>query len=162
VLKKRLKFRSKWAVLYEDLNPKHTVNLWYNIFFITRRLLYVETSFTFEQFPCQQIQILLYMNLFNNIYIQGVKPMKSLVLNKLEIYNDILVFYVTLHFFFFTDLVPDLETQYLYGYSCICLVGLGIFFDLLYIFGKNFLILRLILIKYFRLLKQMIKKYFRK
>jgi len=86
--------------------------------------------------------------------------MKSPLLNNLEIYNDILVFYVTLHFFLFTDFVPEAETQYIIGYSCIGMIGLGMFVDIFFIFWQNILVLRLIIIKYWNLFLWILKKKF--
>jgi len=47
-------------------------------------------------------------------------------MNSFEFFNDICVFLITQHFLLFTDIVPDSETQFLIGFSCIGLTALCI------------------------------------
>ena len=52
-LRKRKTFRRKWQSLYEDLRPNSKAALFFNLLFVLRRLIYVETAFSLNLLPCQ-------------------------------------------------------------------------------------------------------------
>jgi len=106
-LRKRKTFRRKWYLLYEDIKPKSKIALLFNVFFVVRRMIYVETAFSLNDHPCQQFQILMLMNLIMQVFLGNFRPLITRKMNKMEIYNDLIVYIVTFHFFLFTDFVPD-------------------------------------------------------
>ena len=59
------------------------------------------------------------MNLLTQIFIGSLKPLKGRRENRFEFFNDISVYLVTYHFMFFSDFIPEQETQFQIGWSCI-------------------------------------------
>jgi hypothetical protein len=127
---KKKTFRRRWLSLYEELNVKKKVSLGFNLFFVFRRIIYVQTGFMLSNYPSQQLQVLLLMNLFNQIYIGNYTPMISRSRNRFEFFNDICVYLVTCHFLFFSDFVDNQELQYLIGFSCIGFIALNIMINM--------------------------------
>jgi hypothetical protein len=60
----------------------------------------------------------MFSNLMVTIYL-GIRPMKTLFLNRLEFFNEMAVSIVTYHYLFFTSWVYDADLTYLLGWSCI-------------------------------------------
>ena len=75
------KFRSRWYALFEHLDSENHNNLWFNVLFCARRMIYVEIAFSLNMHPCQQIQILLLMNIMFSIFVGNNRPMKHKVIN---------------------------------------------------------------------------------
>lgn len=54
-LNRRKTFRRRWLTLYEDLKCQDKLSLSYNLFFVFRRMVYVQIAFMLSDVPCQQI-----------------------------------------------------------------------------------------------------------
>ena len=93
------------------------------------------------------------MNLLFTNFIGNFKPFRLPLFNKFEIFNDTIVYIVTFHFMFFTDIVPEPDTQFNIGYSCIFFVSLGLVANMSIIIGNAIRFIKLVSIKYYRLLK---------
>ena len=75
VLTDGIKIHSKWhAVFY--------------FFFILRRIVYVLVYFLLSNYPTFQIQIISFCNLAQLIYLGNVKPLDSVLRNRLELSNE--------------------------------------------------------------------------
>ena len=95
---KMKKFKREWSHLYAPLKYKRRVNLLFNIFFVLRRMIFVEIAFSMGNFPSQQIQILLFMCLFSSIYVGNFSPLRGRSNNRYDQFNEFTVYVVTIHF----------------------------------------------------------------
>ena len=75
-------------------------------------------------------------------------------MSRITLFNDLTVYIVTLHFLLFTDFVPEYETQYVIGFSCIGFTCLCIFLNMFEILLKILNVIKLYLIKYFKIYVQ--------
>jgi hypothetical protein len=54
----------------------------------------------------------MYLNLFNLIYIGGVKPFETIFKNRIEMFNELTICIVTIQMCLFTDFVGDRDDQF--------------------------------------------------
>ena len=90
------------------------------------------------------------MGLATQVYLGRVQPMHTQSMNRFELFNDICVFIVTQHFLLFTDIVPDSETQFLIGYSCVGVTALCVAVNMYKVLGNIVRFCRLLMTKYGR------------
>lgn len=67
------------------------------------------------------------------MYITHFKPYEKRIHNRQELFNEVINMLVCYNFFVFTDWVPLIETQYLWGFSSIAYVTLMISVNMLLI-----------------------------
>jgi len=84
--------------------------------------------------------------------------MVSRELNIIELLNDLFVYIVTLHFLLFMDFVPEQETKYQIGYSCIFFVSLSIIYNLWKVFRIPIRALKMLAQKFFNRIYNFINK----
>ena len=103
-----------------------------------------------------QIILTLLFNLHMGIYIGSQRPYSYSLINKKELVNETLIYYITINLVVFTDFVPEVGTQYDYGGWChIICMGTCISFNLFFVFKDLINNFRLVLIKYYKLAKRM-------
>ena len=65
------------------------------------------------------------------VYITAVRPFELPLMNRMEIFNEFCTLLAATHLFWFTDFVPDPETQCLFGWSLIAVSVLNIVVNML-------------------------------
>lgn len=95
-----------------------------------------------------------YLNLFVMIYIGYAKPFADRGRNYIEIVNEIFISIDTYHFMLFSDIVADAETKVQIGWSLCMLIMIHILFNLSAIFWKQSRLIKLILTKYYIVLRK--------
>ena len=79
------------------------------LFFSHRRILFCVLVFYVSNHQIFQLLGLMFLNKVFLIYIGGVRPMSTRLMNRIALVNEFLVTIATIHVLFFTDWVPDLE-----------------------------------------------------
>lgn len=106
-----------------------------------------------------QLICLNFVNLLLSMYLGSVKPFKIRSRNRLELTNEMFNSLATVHFCCFTDFVEDISTQFKIGWSLCLLIVLNIVFNLSLVFIGQLHSSKLIIIKYYRILKRNYKRY---
>jgi len=145
---KKANVESLWGKLYDDIKLDSRANLVHWPYFVIRRLVYVQTSFWLNEHGAQQVQVLVLLCLISLVYFGKYMPMKTRKKNRIEWINDNLVDLLTLHMFCFSDWVPDMETQYMVGFSMIAIIALMILINMGLVFGEFLRVVRLVFMKY--------------
>jgi hypothetical protein len=112
-----------------------------------RRIFFVILVFILPKASCQLLALQM-MNLMISIYNLQYKPFELRVKNRLEIFNEVCIFYSVLHMNFFTDWIADAQMQYSLGWSLITLVVFCIITNLVFIFYFGFNSICLLFRKY--------------
>lgn len=81
------------------------------------------------------------------------------MLNWLEIFNESQVTLCTYHLYVFCLYVPDYDTQYFMGWVFIVILSLAFLINIFFILFQMFKDFRLLCIKYWRMLKEKLKKW---
>ena len=71
------------------------------------------------------------------LYIR-VKPYKEKTANRLEIFNEISILLIGYHIYWFSEAVPDADTRYFIGFSCVFFIVLGLLVNLAMILFSTF------------------------
>ena len=98
-------FREKWGAAYRDLSIINKKKLFFYIWFIFRRTLYLACAFFMFNHTIFQIMFLLYSSLATSMYVGYSRPMVWWRKVWLENINEWFVFTVTYHVIFFTDII---------------------------------------------------------
>ena len=114
-----------------------------------RRLIYVCLAF-YTEIIIFQILGIFYINIFMLIYTGTNRPLSTKLRNRIELFNEFCICYISIHLVIFTDWVPSFDAQYLMGFSMIGVMGFNIFVNMLAVGVFGLLQLRLVIIKYFR------------
>ena len=125
-------FKFHFGVLTEGISHKSKIQLAYFGFFILRRFIFVCIIFQWIKYPTFQLQGVIFLNVFMVMYQAGVKPLEGRFNNRMETYNECLVYLITLHMMLYTKFV-DRSLHETIGYSMIGLV-------LLYLVSNAFLV----------------------
>mmetsp|Transcript_11864 Transcript_11864/g.18305 ORF Transcript_11864/g.18305 Transcript_11864/m.18305 type:complete len:166 (+) Transcript_11864:1334-1831(+) len=73
--------------------------------------------------PPLQLVAINVMNMVVVIFQGQVKPFKTLHENRMDIFNEAMVMFITYHLFMFTDALPDMDAQYLIGWSFVLMLA---------------------------------------
>ena len=87
------------------LESKWTASFY--LIFIIRRLIFVIMCFGLDNYSGLTLVLLCLMNLAMLIYVGIVEPLIERRFNRLEIFNELFVCFITFHMCFFTDWVLD-------------------------------------------------------
>jgi len=71
-------------------------------------------------------------------------PMNTKKKNLIDWINDNLVDLLTIHMFCFSDWVPDMEAQYMVGFSMITIIAFMILFNMSFVFIEFFRVIKLV------------------
>ena len=98
------KFIERWGKLYRWLKINSKWNYSYWLFFTVRRVIFVLVAVSFP-FELQSFQIvgILYCNMFITIYQGMNKPMEVPMHNKIEYFNESVIWLCTVLMMGFTD-----------------------------------------------------------
>ena len=95
-----------------------------------------------------QILYLMYFNLAAVVYIGYMKPFIDRKKNNIELFNEGLVYQMTIMLTVFTDHCPDPEMRYNIGWLCILCVVSNVLINFGLIFKDTFMMNFLIIRKY--------------
>ena len=57
------------------------------------------------------------------LYFGAYLPLKVIIMNRVEMYNELSIQFISLHMLYFTDWVPEKEDQYYYGWWMIAAIS---------------------------------------
>lgn len=132
-----MKFLLRMSSLYGELNYKSKASLLYHVFFMLRRLLFAFSAVILTNWPFLQIQTLILQSIFMIIFITTVKPFEDSFMNKLELFNELCILGVSYHLILFTNFNPDVNNQYLAGWSIIGITMLNVITNMSIMIGKS-------------------------
>ena len=117
--------------VYEGVRINNIWSLSYNLIQVSRRLLFLFVVFHpgFELPSTLRILIIIYLNLFMNVYQVGVRPFEVPSKNNIENFNETTIFCVTFFVVLFTDYL-NIVQQNNAGWATISLVILNILVNL--------------------------------
>ncbi|TNV85547.1 hypothetical protein FGO68_gene9768 [Halteria grandinella] len=146
-MKKRPRLNSKvsrrrFGSLYEGLKiNRGRAPLVYNLILVIRRFLFSITTVLMSDHPTFQIQLFQLSSFLNLIYLIKIKPFDNKKLNRLEVFNELIVLGSSIHLLIFTDLLYTdgysvqliNNTAKMGGYSLIALSTLQISINLVFL-----------------------------
>jgi len=103
----RLKFINRSGSLFEDVELRSKWSAAFYLVFIFRRIIYVYLIFKVDSSSSLQLLFLNWMNLIILIYVGINFPLGDKYQNRLEMFNELSVCFITFHMYFFTDYVLD-------------------------------------------------------
>ena len=118
-----------------------------------RRILFVSLA-VMGRTVIYHILGILFINLAMTIYQGQHMPLQERLKNRIELFNEICISFSSYLMLLFTDWVPDSELQYLYGWAMLSLIVLCILVNGFFIFKFGLKSLKLIITKYYQLLKR--------
>ena len=95
-------FKFHYGVLTEGINHNSKIQLAFFGFFILRRFIFVYIVFQWLEYPTFQLQGVIFLNVFMVMYQAGVKPLEGRFNNRMETYNECLVYLISLHMMLYT------------------------------------------------------------
>jgi hypothetical protein len=117
-------FKLYWGSFYEGINIKKKLNVFNNLFFILRRLIFFLTVFFLQNYSSVQLIITIVVNLFMMMYQGYNNPFESKLKNKLNLFNEVCILLSSILFICFSEINKNLDAQYNMGW---CLISLIIF-----------------------------------
>ena len=125
-------WQKRFGSIYEGVKIDSIWSLSYNLIQLTRRLIFLFVVFHpgFELPSALRILMIIYLNLFFNIYQVGVRPFEVPSKNNLENFNETIIFCVTFFVMLFTEYL-NIEQQNIAGWATIGLVSLNILVNLI-------------------------------
>jgi hypothetical protein len=109
--------------------------------------------------PCQQIQLMLFMNIINLIFHGKMMP-KAKHQNMVDFMNEIIVNACSLFFMCFTEWADVPNTKEFYGWWLIGLIGFGIFVNTVLVYSNIAMSLMLVVIKLYHILRRKLRDNF--
>lgn len=141
-----VKLESKWTASFYLL-------------FIIRRLIFVILCFGIDNYSGLVLVLVNFMNLAQLVYVGMTRPLIGKLFNRLEMFNELFVCFITFHMCFFTDWVldvngiPDEPVQYNYGIMMNTFFLYYLYWNIIVIIWHTFLKLRLLIIKIYHLVR---------
>jgi len=127
-------FKNSWEDLYTGMKTRSKWEVAYYFGFMLRRQMYVAIAFLLLNKDYEHIMAMNFLNLAWIIYLGGSWPHQLRAINMLDLANEFVIIVAFLHLFIFTEWGPDLEMQYLIGWSMNGFVALLITFNLFFVF----------------------------
>jgi hypothetical protein len=153
------KFQSRYGNLFEDVQLRNKWQAAFYLFFIIRRIIFVTIVFSLTTLSGIQLMCINYSNLVMLIYVGYNSCLIGRWANRLEMFNELSVCFISFCMYFFTDWVLDKnnqidkDVQYNYGILMNCLITYYIYVNLWVILYYTFKVYTSMLIKcknYFR------------
>ena len=153
----RKKFTRKWGGFYEGVRTRYKVYSFFYFIFMMRRVLFVTVAFTTDTI-IYQILFLNFLNLSILMYNGYYAPLVSRLANRIELFNEVCIHLASLHLIFFTDWLPDSDTQYMMGWSMIVFICGCMFVNFALVFYSAGRSMKLLFIKYYNRTGYQLKK----
>jgi len=87
-------------------------SLFYNIIYLTRRIILSFVCIYMSDFSGQQIQLTIFVNTLVMIYVGRQRPFNERMLNTKELVNEYFILCLTTNLIGFSALCDDFNTQY--------------------------------------------------
>ena len=94
------------------------------------------------------------MNLVAQVFIGNVRPLNGRSNNSFELYNDLSVYVVTIHFYLFSDFIPQEKMKSDIGWSCIFFIAINLIVNMTPILIAILKMVKLFVIKNWNLAKR--------
>ena len=114
----------------------------FNSIFLFRRLIFAAILTHLSDYPIWQIFAFIPTTYVVLIFIGITRPFTMNALNYLELFNEMLILFVTVSLFCFTDFSASVEARYNYGWGVVGLLLLNILVQLIYIVYKSFMAIK--------------------
>ena len=150
---------TRYGSLFEDVDLRTRWQAAFYFIFVMRRIIFVTICFKMTSLSGIQLLLINLLNLCILVYTGQNYPLKGWLANRLEMFNELSVCFISFHMYFFTDWVLDdhaqvnRDLQYNYGIMMNCFVGYYIYVNLCIIIYYNIRGYCLIVLKYTRLLR---------
>lgn len=82
------KFNEKWGSAYDGLNPKKRSSIFYPVYFLVRRILFLTFILAWKDSTSLKIFANILMTMIAAIYLIVYKPFASKLLQGLEVFNE--------------------------------------------------------------------------
>ena len=116
------KFNSRSGSLFDDIELRTKWTAAFYLFYALRRIFFVDIAFNLKEWPGIQIILINYLNLAALIYVGSHQPLISLPRNRLEIFNEFMICFITFIFMGFTDVILNEDEKWDFGKIMIYLV----------------------------------------
>ena len=125
------KFKKRFLPVYEMLNLRHgkATMLW-PLMFMVRRALFVVAICALIQQTANQIFLFIIPTIASMAILAGVNPLESRPINRLEIFNSIMILMMGYCLMSFTPVVENPQSRYLMGFVMVFFTGLNILFNI--------------------------------
>ena len=108
--------------IFDNLNPKSTIALKFNTFFLLRRLLIAFLLAFLVDSPTTQIILLIISTILNFIYLLSCYPYQHKCDNIMEIINETFILIALTHLVVFSDFVESIPMKQTFGLSLSLLI----------------------------------------
>ncbi|KAM3133418.1 hypothetical protein pb186bvf_014422 [Paramecium bursaria] len=127
-----IKNNYRWGSIYEGLQLKSRYKKYYNIFLLSKRLLFMIFIVLLYQWPIFQITGLMSLSIFQ-IYYLCFNPLKEQMELRKQLICEIYIFLLLINIFIlvFDDLMKIVQRSYI-GWICICLIMLLLFTQIVF------------------------------
>jgi len=146
-------FERSWASFYEGIRIINKWTLMFNFFFMLRRMTLVYIIFWMKDYITFQLFILFGLNLMLLIYQGANRPLTWKIRNRIELFNEACITVVCIHLCVFTDFVTDPVALEVMGLSMLMVFFLCLFVNLSVVFYFAFLAIRMVCVKYGRIVE---------
>ena len=99
------KFRNRNGNLFEDIDLRSKWQAAFYLVFIVRRIIFVSIVFFVSTLSAIQLLLINLLNLCMLIYVGHNNSLLGKLSNRLEMFNELFVCYISFHMYFFTDWV---------------------------------------------------------
>ena len=100
------RFKSIFGEFYNSVKTHNIYQLSYNFLFVIRRIIFCIALFAIKSPGCQ-FMLIYFNNLFFSMYFFYHKPKSIPHLQYLEMFNEVMINFITLHLVPFSELGPD-------------------------------------------------------
>ena len=93
--------------MFEGVKLRSKIHAAFYLIFIIRRVVFVMLCFGWDNYSGLNLCMIEYFNLFMLMYVGYTRPLISKFSNRLEMFNELFVCYITFHMKFFSSWVLD-------------------------------------------------------
>ena len=119
-------FDEKWGAPMEGLNKDNKWSLAYPVMFLTRRICFVLIVLWLFNFVILQLALHIIMTIISYAYLAHFKPFEDRIVQKLEVFNEVMFLIMINVLFCFTDIIRNNEDKEILGYAFIFLLTINI------------------------------------
>ena len=127
-------FRIKYQTLYLDLKTTQRSAYLHTTFFSVRRFLIIYLTVYRNKQLISSIYVTVFGSLFMIKYLYDYDPFKERLLNRFEKMNELFTFALCYSIILFSDLVPNPEIKYYFGFIVMYLIGAAVFINVFLVF----------------------------
>ena len=119
-------FDEKWGAPLEGLNKSQKSSVAQPVMFLLRRTFFVIISIWLFSNLIAQLALQILMTVIKFAYLIQFQPFEDRLVQKLEIFNEIMLILIIDVMFCFTDIIPTERDKQLFGYVFIILITVTI------------------------------------